>query len=664
MGQNFSGWIKIKVRGATGTSLKFRFAEMLNDNGAASRTNDGPGGSIYTYNMREAAANLNYIMKGNPEDGETYQPSTTFYGFRYCEVTTSATVEILSLTGEVVGSDIEEESAFATSHPDVNQLYSNVQWSQRANFLSIPTDCPQRDERLGWTGDTQIFARAAIYNADTRAFYHKWMGDMRASQRADGAYPDLAPYCWYGFGNAAWGDAGIIVPYTVYVMYGDKSILEENYESMTHYMDFLATQKEGSYNYIGAGTGFGDWLAYEDMDKRYVSVCYYAYVAQLMEKTSQALSETANDTYALKAQSYAALYNAIKAEFNARYVNANGTLKVTTQTAYLLALKMNLLPGETAVNRAIASLRQKIVTNGYKLSTGFVGTGTLNQTLSQYNQHDMAFNLLLQRSNPSWLYSIDQGATSIWERWDSYTLEKGFNDHSWIMNSFNHYSYGVISEWFFRTVAGIEVDETNPGFKHFILQPTPDNRTQLPQNQQRITEANATFHSAYGNITSHWTRKEDGRITYSATVPANTTATLYLPVLPETDIVTESNLPATTAEGVSSLGIANGKAVFELQSGTYEFDVHPYPASVPSIATSGNYIYPNPASDFLRITIPGEAQGNNTVTIYSLAGKSLKTQLFAFSNEINLNVSDIPKGIYFFSVQNNQSYCTQKFIKN
>jgi alpha-L-rhamnosidase len=600
MGQNFAGWIKIKVRGEPGTSLKFRFAEMLNDNGAASRTNDGPGGSVYTYNMRTAAANLNYIMKGSADE-ETYQPSTTFYGFRYVEVTVSGTVEILSLTGEVVGSDIEEESAFATSHPDVNRLYSNVQWSQRANFLSIPTDCPQRDERLGWTGDTQIFARAAIYNADTRAFYHKWMGDMRASQRADGAYPDLAPYCWYGFGNAAWGDAGIIVPYTVYLMYGDKSILEENYESMTHYMDFLATQKDDAYNYIGAGTSFGDWLAYESIDARYVSVCYYAYVAQLMEKICLALSETANDACAVKAQSYATLYGNIKEEFNARYVNpSNGTLKVSTQTAYLLALKMNLLPSETANNRAIASLRQKIVNNGYKLSTGFVGTGTLNQTLSRYNQDDMAFNLLLQRGNPSWLYSIDQGATTIWERWDSYTIEKGFNDHSWIMNSFNHYSYGVISEWFFRTVAGIEADETNPGFKHFILQPTPDNRTQLPQNQQRITWADAVFHSAYGKIASHWIRKDDGRIIYSATVPANTTATLYLPVLMETDLITENNLPAATAGGVTALGMANGKAVFDLQSGAYEFEVH----------------------------------------------------------------SGLSQGVYFCSVQNSQACCTQKFIKN
>jgi alpha-L-rhamnosidase len=664
MGQNFAGWIKIKVRGAAGTSLKFRFAEMLNDNGAASRTNDGPGGSIYTYNMREAATNLNYIMKGGSEEGEIYQPSTTFYGFRYCEVTTSAEVEILSLTGEVVGSDIEEESAFATSHPDVNQLYSNVQWSQRANFLSIPTDCPQRDERLGWTGDTQIFARAAIYNADTRAFYHKWMGDMRASQRADGAYPDLAPYCWYGFGNAAWGDAGIIVPYTVYVMYGDKSILEENYQSMTRYMDFLAAQKEGSYNYIGAGTSFGDWLAYESMDARYVSVCYYAYVAQLMEKICLALSEAANDTYAEKAQSYAALYNNIKAEFNARYVNTNGTLKITTQTAYLLALKMNLLPDETAINRAIASLRQKIVANGYKLSTGFVGTGTLNQTLSQYKQDDIAFDLLLQRGNPSWLYSIDQGATSIWERWDSYTLEKGFNDHSWIMNSFNHYSYGVISEWFFRTVAGIEVDETNPGFKHFILQPTPDNRAQLPQNQQRITWANATFHSAYGNIASHWIRKNDGRITYSATIPANTTATLYLPVLLETDSINERGVPAATAEGVSYLGTVNGKAVFELQSGTYEFDVQQSSASGIQSLPAYHSIYPNPVNDFIRIKIPDESIENNTVTIYSSTGESLKKQLFASSGEINMNVSGMPKGVYFCSVQNSRDCCTYKFIKN
>jgi alpha-L-rhamnosidase len=574
MGQNMVGWIKFTVKGETGTKLRFRFGEMLNDNGDAGRSNDGPGGSVYTYNLRTAKARLNYILRGKP-DGETYQPSTTFFGFRYCEVTATGDVEITNLTGEVVGSVIEEGSSFTTSHKDINQLYSNILWSQRGNFLSVPTDCPQRDERLGWTGDTQIFCRAAIYNADTRAFYHKWMGDMRNSQRADGAYPDIAPYCWFGFGNAAWGDAGIIVPWTVYLMYGDKSILEENYESMTRYMNFLSDQKNDDYDYNGAGTSFGDWIAYEQTDARFVSVCYYAYAAQLMEKISKAMSSAENDYYAVKAGEYTALYNNIKKEFEHRYILSGGRLRVETQTAYLLALKMDLFPDRAAQDNALSLLRNKIINNGYKLSTGFVGTGILNQTLSRYNQHDLAYGLLLQRDNPSWLYSVDQGATTIWERWDSYVKEKGFNDHPWIMNSFNHYAYGTVLEWLFRYAGGIEADEENPGFKHFILQPVPDDRTWFPQNQQRIDWVNAVYNSCYGDIVSSWNRKADGRISYTAVVPANTTATLYFPVAARTDEIYEGEDLAVKAEGVEYLRTENNKAVFKLQSGTYHFDVRP-----------------------------------------------------------------------------------------
>lgn len=571
LGQNMVGWICFTAKGESGTRLRFRFGEMLNDKGDTDRGDDGPGGSLYTYNLRTAEATLNYTMKGS-EGGETFRPSTSFFGFRYCEVTASHDVEISRLTGEVVGSAIEETATFETSHPDVNQLYSNIQWGQRGNFLSIPTDCPQRDERLGWTGDTQIFARTAAYNAEVRAFYHKWMRDMRNSQRNDGAYPDMAPYCnFWGYGNAAWGDAGVILPWTVYLMCGDKRILEDNYGSMTRYMNFLAAQAGGGYAYNGAGTSFGDWLAYENMDARYVSVCYYAYVAQLMGKIAAALSKTGTDAYHADAEKYGTLYKNIRTEFRKRYVDGNGLPAISTQTAYLLALNFGLLP-DSSVEKALSALRQKITGNGNKLSTGFVGTGILNQTLSRFGQNDLAYNLLLQRENPSWLYSVDQGATTIWERWDSYTLETGFNKHPWIMNSFNHYAYGVVAEWLFRYVGGIEADEAQPGFKHIILQPTPDDREDFPKGQERITSAKATHRSGYGLISSAWQYKEDGRITYAATVPAGTTATLYLPVQKSTDVITEGGKALEKAEGVAFKGIENGKAVIELQSGTYEFD--------------------------------------------------------------------------------------------
>lgn len=656
MGQNMVGWVRFTARGENGTKLRFRFGEMLNDTGDPGRADDGPGGSLYTYNLRTANATLYYTMNGQAE-GETFNPSTSFFGFRYCEVTATHDVEITALTGEVVGTANEETGSFKTSHPDVNQLYSNVIWGQRGNFLSIPTDCPQRDERLGWTGDTQIFARTAHYNADVRAFYHKWMRDMRHSQRADGAYPDMAPFCnFWGYGNAAWGDAGVIVPWTVYLMTGDKHILEENYEANTRYMNFLAAQAGGGYTYNGAGTSFGDWLAYENMDARYVSVCYYAYVADLMARTAAALSETESDAYALDAARYAALYKAIKAEFQQRYLDANGMPAVATQTGYLLALNFGLLP-ETAVEGALGNLRRKIADNGYKLSTGFVGTGVLNQTLSRFAQDDLAYDLLLQRENPSWLYSVDQGATTVWERWDSYTKDGGFNKHPWIMNSFNHYAYGVVAEWMFRYVGGIEADEAQPGFKHIILQPAPDFRTSFPVGQQRITSAEATHRSGYGLIRSAWTYKENGRIDYEVTVPANTTATLYLPVKDATDVVTENNTPLEEAEGVTYSGVENGRAVIELQSGSYRFTAEEgEPNALSAVQAEGLRVYPNPFDDMLCVDCDRDLVRLVVVncggrTLYSNAGAS------------RINTSSWAPGVYVVNASTADGSYVAKAVK-
>ena len=570
LGQNMVGWVRFKVKGASGTEMKLRFGEMLNDTGDKSRGDDGPAGSIYTANLRSAKATLKYILKGSKE-GESFHPSMTFFGFQYCEITASEDIEVLSLIGEVVGSATEEGASFVTSSRSINQLYSNVMWGQRGNYLSIPTDCPQRDERLGWTGDTQVFCRAASYNANVSAFFEKWMRDMRDGQRSDGAYPDVAPHSWVGYGQAAWADAGVIVPWTIYLMYDNKKILQDNYASMEKYMEFLSRQKGDGYNYNGAGTNYGDWLSYEDTERRYVSVCYYAYTAQLMAKISEALKTDDCDAYASKAKAYRKLAQEIKKEFQTRYVDADGDLKQKSQTAYLLALKLDLFPTEEARKKGVETLVRKITGNGNRLSTGFVGTAILNQTLSQFGESNTAYDLLLQRNNPSWLYSIDQGATTIWERWDSYTKEKGFGPVS--MNSFNHYSYGAVSEWMYRTMGGIDIDETRPGFKHIVLQPVPDNRPEVAAGQERIDWVNASFPSCYGDIKSSWKKENDGTVSYQVTIPANTTATLHL-LLPTLDyVVEESGKTAVKAEGVSSVTFMNGKAVLELQSGTYQFVV-------------------------------------------------------------------------------------------
>jgi len=567
-GQNAVGWVRFTAEGRNGTRLRFRFSEMLNDKGDTGRGDDGPGGSLYLINLRTAAATMYYVMSGK-DGGETFQPSTTFFGFRYCEVTATDDVVISSIAGQVVGSALAEGSSLTTSHPAVNRLYSNVQWGQRSNFLSIPTDCPQRDERLGWTADTQIFSRAATYNADCAAFYHKWMGDMRDSQRDDGAYPDVAPHAWVGYGNGAWGDAGIVLPWNVYLMYGDRSIIEENYPSMEKYMAWMAEQTGDGYKYQGAGTAYGDWVSFVPTDSRYVSVCYYAYDAQLMAKMSRVMSTAPGDEYALKAMKYEQLFEAIKAEFATRYLS-DGVPTQHTQTGYLLALKFNLLPDAGSVAKTVACLDRLIADNGNMLNTGFVGTGILNQTLTEVGLTDRAYNLLLQRKCPSWLYSVDQGATTIWERWDSYTIDRGFH-RDITMNSFNHYAYGAVAEWMFRFMAGIEADENKPGFKHIILQPTPDNRKTMPDGQQRITSVDATYRSDYGDVKSAWKRMDDGTIALSVTVPANTTATLYYPVASPDASVKESGTDAANAEGVEFVGYSDGKAVYNLLSGTYRF---------------------------------------------------------------------------------------------
>lgn len=644
-GQNMVGWVRFFVKGESGTIMKLRFGEMLNDSGELSRGNDGPEGSIYTANLRTAKATINYFLKGS-EGGESYRPSFTFFGFRYCEVTATRDIQIDSLVAEVVGSVNEEGSSLTTSSPDVNQLYSNIIWGQRSNFLSIPTDCPQRDERLGWTGDTQIFSRAATYNADVAAFFHKWMRDMRDSQREDGAYPDVAPYSsLVGYGNGAWAEAGIIVPWNVYLMYDDLGIIEENYESMEKYMDFLADQADGNYQYNGAATSYGDWVSYESTDSRFISVCYYAYAAQLMSKMSEALSVEEGDDYASKAEKYNSLYENIKTEFRSRYINSSGELGQKTQTAYLLALKLDLFSNETETKNGIDYLVKKIANNNNTLSTGFVGTGILNQTLSQVDKTNTAYNLLLQRNNPSWLYSIDQGATTIWERWNSYTKEDGFYDVD--MNSFNHYSYGAVSEWMFRYMAGIEADESTPGFKHFILQPMPDFRTTIPDGQEKITSVNAVYDSYYGEIKSAWELNSDGFLSYTAKVPANSTATLYLP--DTTDKIYEGSVLAKDAEGVTFVKKENGRAIYELESGTYSFGLNIASEINDNQTDDDFFIFPNPVHSKLTI-----AKEPVDYSISDLTGNTIQS-----GKSEDVNVEGLSIGVYFIRVGDT----VYKFIK-
>lgn len=652
-GQNMVGWVRVNVKGNAGCTLRARFSEMLNDKGDTNRGDDGPGGSLYLINLRTAKASMYYTLRGD-EEGETYSPTNTYYGFRYCEITAGDDIEINGIEGLVVGADNEEGSSLTTSHDAVNQLYSNVIWGQRGNFMSVPTDCPQRDERLGWTGDTQIFCRTAAYNANTAAFYHKFMGDMRDSQRSDGAYPDVAPIAWVGYGNGAWGDAGIIVPWTTYLMHGDKSIIEENYESMEKYMDWMAAQAGDGYKYQGAGTNYGDWVSFVPTDSRYVSVCYYAYDALLMSKMSQVLSKAPGDEYAIKAAEYEQLYNNIKAEFATRYIS-NRIPKQHTQTGYLLALRFGLLPDEASEQATIKALARAISSNNETLNTGFVGTGIINTTLSQVGLIDKAYNLLLQRNCPSWLYSVDQGATTIWERWNSYTKETGFHkDIS--MNSFNHYSYGAVAEWMYRYMAGIEADEQNAGFKNIILQPYPDTRTTLPQGQERITSVDATVASNYGSIKSAWQLGADGSLSYKVTVPANTTARLLMPVA-EGSKVYEGGRPAEESEGVKYEGTTDDRAVFTLGSGSYSFTTN-ISTDISAVETeNGIRVYPNPTDGVLHIK---SDEPVTSLTLNDMAGHLVSK---AEGKCETLDLSSVNTGMYLLTVNTQNSQKTSKIIK-
>jgi len=565
-GQNIVGWPRFKVRGKAGNRLHLRFSEMLNDDGSKSRSNDGPGGSLYLANLRTAKAQLFYTLSGKDE-GETYQPSMTFFGFRYCEIRPTDDVEVISIVAQPISSSTDESGTITTSDPKVNQLFSNIQWGQRGNLLSVPTDCPQRNERLGWTADTHIFLQTGMFNADTESFYRKWMQDMRDSQNENGAFPCVAPQVNSRYGQGAWSDAGIIVPWKLYLMYGNKEILRENYASMERYMSWLATQTGDGYKYQGGGTSYGDWLSYVETDKRYVSVAYYALDAQLMAKMSRILSADDN-SYAVKAESYETLFQNIKNEFHSRYFTPN--LTENSQTAMLLALQFNLLESREALT-VKTRLAQALRNNNYTLNTGFVGTGIINPTLSRFGLTDYAYDLLLQRQCPSWLYSVDQGATTIWERWNSYTIDDGFGDAS--MNSFNHYAYGAVGEWMYRYMVGIEADEDKPGFEHFILQPHPDRRTYLPRGQTLITSAEGTYRSRYGMIHSAWKASDKNSLTYDCTVPPNSTATLYLPAANKDIVVLESGKSCEEVKGVAYTGYNNGCHIYELGSGTYHFTI-------------------------------------------------------------------------------------------
>jgi alpha-L-rhamnosidase len=537
MGQNFAGVARLKVRGPAGTRVVLRHAEMLK-----------PDGTIYTDNLGAAWATDTYVLKGEGE--EIWQPHFTYHGFRYVEVTgyPGRPTED-AITGIPLNANIQWTGSFECSSPMVTKLYQNILWTQRSNFLAVPTDCPQRDERLGWTGDVQTFIRAATYNADVAAFFTKWLVDLDDAQGKEGDYPDVAPrrYSLFGGGKAAWADVGTVVPTTLYRVYDDRRMLEKQYPGMVRWVEYC---RKHSKDLLRPDEGWGDWLSIKaDTPKDVLATAWFAESTHLVARAARALGKQDD------AHKYDELFRQIKEAFNKAYVSADGKIKGNTQTCYVLALWFHLLP-EDKRPAAIGYLVDDIKSRKTHLSTGFVGTSVLMPTLSAVGQTPLAYKLLLNETFPSWGFSIKHGATTTWERWDGWTPDKGFNNYG--MNSFSHYSFGAVARWMFQTVAGIDTAE--PGFQHLLIRPQP---------AEGLTWVKASYHSIHGPITTEW-RTEDGKLTVKVVIPANTTATVCLPVA-DPSAVTEGGRPAAQAEGVKSLLGKVGESRFDVVAGEYEF---------------------------------------------------------------------------------------------
>jgi alpha-L-rhamnosidase len=541
-GQNLVGHVRLSARGPAGALIHVSHAEILKADG-----------TIYNENLRSAISLDTFTLKG---DGalETFEPHFTFHGFRYVEITGyPGALTADNIRGIVVGSDNPATGTWESSDKDLNQLFSNIQWGQRGNYLSIPTDCPQRDERMGWMGDAQVFAPTAARNSDVAGFFAKWAVDVDDAQNERGAFSNVSPKGTQNQSYPVWGDAGVIIPWVMYTAYGDRKFLEDHYTAMARWVDYCQA------NPASMNTGVGDHLAPRLTPTALVDNAYFANSANIVAQAAAILGKTDD------AAKYRALHEQIVAAYQANYIGADGSITAVgggfgrgraggagaapgarsgnTQAAYVLALKYNLVPEDLRATVA-QRLADDVVQNGH-LTTGFVGSGLLCPMLTQIGRSDLAWQLVFTDTYPSWLFSVRNGATTMWERWDGWTPEKGFQDSS--MNSFNHYSFGAVGYWFYTGAAGIQLDESSPGYKHFTL---------APQFTNRLAYVKASLDSPYGKISSHW-HIEGDQMVYDVTVPPNTSATLSLPY--PTNRISESGQPlASPAATATSLPLAAG----------------------------------------------------------------------------------------------------------
>ncbi len=559
LGQIITGWVRLKIKGTKGDTITLSFAEVLDQNG-----------NFYTDNLRKAKAEDVYILSG--KGTEVYEPHFTYHGFRYVKVEgAEGKLTPDAITGIVIHSDIAPTGHFSCSDSLINQLWHNIVWSQKGNFLDVPTDCPQRDERLGWTGDAQVFSPTACYNFNSAGFFEKWLKDLKADQWDNGLVPDVIPDIlnvnhqpalhgkpFWG-ASTGWADAAIIIPWNLYRFYADKRVLKEQYASMKAWIEYMKNRAGSDYLWDG-DKHYGDWLSFSSNDSGFpgaytdvdlIATAYYAHSCDLMSKIARILGKPED------AGVYKDLFNNIKAAFNKTYVTSAGYLMSNTQTAYAIALKFHLLP-KNKVPLASQHLADRITAFDH-ITTGFLGTPLLCPVLTQTERDSLAYLLLNRKTYPSWLYPVTRGATTIWERWDGIKPDGTFQTTG--MNSFNHYAYGAIGQWLYGTVAGIMPDVHQPGFKHIILAPHPGGG---------LSSAQASYHSMYGKILSKW-EISNGRMRYTVVIPSNTTANITLPAAANVAVLVNDK-DLHQIKYISQLTREQNNLIFEVESGTYTFE--------------------------------------------------------------------------------------------
>ena len=546
MGQNMVGWIRLKVQGRAGSKITLHHAEVLDKDG-----------NMYYDNLRTAKQIIEYTLRGG--DTKEYEPHFTFQGFRYVKISGLKKLpEKDQISGIVIFSDMDPAGDFACSDPMINQLQHNIQWGQIGNFLDVPTDCPQRDERMGWTGDAQVFAPTACFNRDAATFYTKWLKDVAFDQFPDGRIPHVVPDVLKSGGSTGWADVAVILPWTLYRQYGDKRILEQQYTSMKAWIDYMKAQSGEGYIWTKGGH-FGDWLAFASTasdypgattDKDLIATAYFAWSTRLFIQAAEVLGRQRDVT------AYQELFRHVRGAFQREYMTPNGRLSSNTQTAYVLALAAGIVP-ETLRDSVAARLAGDVKRFGH-ITTGFLGTPLVNPVLSEFGYDDLAYKLLMRKEYPSWLYPVTKGATTIWERWDGIRPDGTFQDAG--MNSFNHYAYGAIGSWMYSTVAGLQMDPVIPAYKKIKIKPAIGGN---------LTFARTEHATMYGKVSSEW-RLDDNVLTINAVIPPNTTAEIYLKTS-DARKITDSGKLVSDSKEIRFLRMEKGHAVYLVGSGVYSF---------------------------------------------------------------------------------------------